>query len=259
MLKRLCLALLFCGFALPACATDYSDMWWLPAESGWGVNFTQNEGVIFMTFFIYGPGNQPTWYVAIAYRDANGNFAGNLYSTVGSYFGAPWNPAEHPAATLAGSASFVPTSPYQGTLTYSLTGGPTVTKSIERQTLTTIALNGNYSGGQAGAYTGCTNSGDNFAYKDYYDLQVAQANGNVTFTFNYSGGLSCTLSGTLTQNGQLYRMNNATYVCSDGLNTNASMSEIKATSLGIEGRFAAPSVALGCREDASFSAVFLSP
>src|SRR5437868_12294967 len=38
---------------------------------------------------------------------SNGNFAGDLYSTVGSYFGAPWNPAEHPTATLVGSASFV--------------------------------------------------------------------------------------------------------------------------------------------------------
>ena len=257
MLKRFCLALLFCAFTLPAYAIDYSDMWWLPAESGWGVNFTQNEGVIFMTFFIYGPDHQPTWYVAIAYRDANGNFAGDLYSTVGSYFGAPWNPAEHPTATLVGSASFVPTSPYQGTLTYNLIGGPTVTKSIKRQTLTTIALNGDYSGGQAGAYTGCTDSGNNFAYKDYYDLHVTQASGSVTLTFNYSGGLSCTLSGVLTQNGQLYSVNNASYACSDGLSTNASLSEVKATSLGIEGRFAAPSVALGCREDATFSGAML--
>src|SRR2546430_2792124 len=152
MLKRFCLALLFCAFALPAYAIDYSIMWWLPAESGWGVSFTQNEGVIFMTFFIYGPDNKPTWYVAVAYRDANGNFAGNLYSTVGSYFGAPWNPAEHPTATLAGNASFVPSSPYQGTPTYSLIGGPTVTKSIQRPTLTAIALHGDYHGRPAGAW-----------------------------------------------------------------------------------------------------------
>src|SRR5205814_1086009 len=148
MLKRFCLALLFCAFTLPAYAIDYSDMWWLPAESGWGVNFTQNEGVIFMTFFIYGPDHQPTWYVAIAYQD-------------------------------------------------------------------------------------------------YYDLHVTQASGSVSLTFNYSGGLSCTLSGVLTQSGQLYSVNNASYACSDGLSTNASLSEVKATSLGIEGRFAAPSVALG--------------
>ena len=93
MLKRLCVFLLVAGLTLPAFATDYSDMWYLPAEGGWGVNFTQNENVIFMTFFLYGPDGKPIWYVAIAYQDANGNYSGSLYSTVGTYFGAPWNPA----------------------------------------------------------------------------------------------------------------------------------------------------------------------
>jgi hypothetical protein len=260
MLKRLCLALLFAGFTLPAWATDYSDMWWIPAESGWGVNFTQNENVIFMTFFIYGPGNQPTWYVAITAQDANGNFTGSLYSTVGTYFGAPWNPADHPAATLAGTASFVPVNPYQGTLTYTLIGGPSVTKSIVRETLVTIVLTGNYTGGQAGAYSGCTSAGDNFLYKDNFDLQLTQlTDGNVTLTFNYTSGMSCTLSGALVQNGQLYSVASASYQCDSGLNTSAILSEIKRTAQGIEGRFAAPSVGLGCREDAGFSGVSLSP
>ena len=40
----------------------------------------------------------------------------------------------------------------------------------------------------------------------------------------------------------------------DGTNTTSSMSEIKLTSQGIEGRFTSPSVN-GCREDATFSAV----
>ena len=60
------------------------------------------------------------------------------------------------------------------------------------------------------------------------------------------------MSGTLVQYGQLYTVPTTTYVCSDGLNTNAAMSEIKATSLGLEGRFAAPDVGGGCREDATF-------
>jgi len=253
MVKRLCLALLFALSASSALATDYSDMWYLPAESGWGVNFTQNEDVLFMTFFIYGTDNKPTWYVAIAYRDANGNFSGSLYSTVGTYFGAPWGSY---TPTLAGTASFVPTSAYQGTLTYSLSGGPTVVKSIVRQTLTTVDLSGNYTGGQSGAYSGCTSASDNYVYKDTFDLTAAQTSGNVTLTFAYSS-FTCTLSGALVQNGQLYSVPSASYQCDDGLNTSASMSEIKKTSLGIEGRFAAPSVGLGCREDATFSAVNL--
>ena len=258
MLKRLCLALLLATLSLPALATDYSDMWYLPAESGWGVNFTQNANVIFMTFFLYDASGQPTWYVAIAYDDGNGNFAGNMYSTTGTYFGAPWNPASF-SSTLAGTASFTPANAYQGTLTYTLVGGPTVTKSIVRETLTTVDLTGNYAGGLATGFSGCNDSGQDGLFEDTYDqLQVTQSNGAVSLVFSFNGlGESCTFSGALVQNGQIYTVPSGTYTCQDGLSTSASLSEIKRTSLGIEGRYAAPSVGGGCREDASFSAVNL--
>jgi hypothetical protein len=252
-----CLAVVLSSFfllfvPLRALAIDYSDIWFLPAESGWGVNLIQNEDVIFATFFVYGPNNQPTWFVAVMNRDGNGNFTGNLYTTVGSYYGGPWNPAAN-SETLAGTASFVPSDPYSGTLSYSLTSGPTVVKPIQRQTLRTIVLGGTYSGGQVGAYSGSSCSLGN--YVDHFDVQVTQpGDGTATFMFAYEdSGLSCTLSGTLQQKGMLYSIPNASYSCSDGLNTSASLTQIKATSLGIEGILAAPSVAGGCREDATFS------
>jgi hypothetical protein len=193
--------------------------------------------------------------------DANGNFAGGLYATVGTYFGKPWNPADHPPATLVGTASFVPTSAYQGTLTYSLTGGPTVTKTIQRQVLTTIDLRGNYIGGIGGGYSNaggtCPAAG---GYTDTYTMQVSQpGDGTASFQFSFSSGnpASCTLSGTLVQYGQLYSIPNASYQCSDGLNTTASMNEIKATAQGIEGTYSAPSVGSNCSEAATFSAVLL--
>jgi hypothetical protein len=257
MLKRLLpAALTFVLLVMPlhAAATDYTDIWYLPSESGWGVNLVQSDDFIFATFFVYGPGNAPTWYTAQMYSDANGNFAGNLYSTVGTYFAVPWDPASL-VTTLAGTASFVPSSPYQGTLTYSLTRGPTVTKVIERQTLTTIALGGNYTGGQAGTYSGgsCGTPG---GYKENFNLQVLQpGNGSATFQFSYATGLACTLSGAITQYGQLYSIPSATYQCSNGLNTTASVGEIQATAQGIAGTYAAPAAAGGCSENAVFAAV----
>src|SRR5208283_3484432 len=95
----------------------------------------------------------PTWYTAVIDSDGNGNFAGNLYAYVGTYFASPWDPSKF-VETLVVTASFVPASPYQGTLTYSFTTGTTVTKLIQRQTLTAITLAGNYVGGQSGAYSG---------------------------------------------------------------------------------------------------------
>jgi len=260
-LLRAALAFALLFMPLYAAAADYTDIWFLPSESGWGVNLVQADNVIFATFFVYGPtkapngtSNEPTWYTAIIYADANGNFSGNLFSTVGTYFGAPWVPGNR-VDTLVGTASFVPSSDYQGTLTYSFTGGPTVVKSIQRQTLVTINLAGNYTGGRAGNYSGpgCGTPGD---YQDNFNLQVLQpGDGTGTFKFSYTGGLTCTLSGTLTQYGQLYTMPSASYQCSNGVNTVASMNGIQATAQGIEGSYAAASAAGGCSESAAFAAV----
>src|SRR5262249_36690155 len=204
MLKRFAVALLFALFAVPASPIDSPDRWYTPAESGWGANFTQNANILFVTFFIYDQNGKPTWYVAILAQDANGNFSGTLYSTVGTYFGAPWNPSAYAPAT-AGVASFAPVNAYQGTLSYTLLGGPTANKAGVRQALIPIDLTGNFTGGQAGGYSNCRNPPNNGLYKDPFDLQVTQSAGNVAMIFAYNGlGASCTFSGALVQNGQLY-------------------------------------------------------
>jgi hypothetical protein len=253
MFKRLCLALLFAA-TLPAQAADYTDIWYTPPENGWGVNFVQSDNFIFATFFIYGPDSKPTWYTGQMNADGLGHYTGGLYATTGTYFGTvPFNPAQT-AINQVGTLTFTPSAADAGMLTYNV-GAVTVTKNIQRLTLTGIALGGNYTGGQSGAYSACTSAGDNFLYKDNFDASVMQTDTGATFTFNYTSGINCTLSGNLVQSGQLYSIPSATYVCDTGLSTTASMSEIKKTSQGIEGVLSAPSVGLGCREDATFSAV----
>jgi len=238
-------------------ATDYSDIWWNPAESGWGINLVQNASVIFATFFIYAEGGTPTWYVAVLYDDGTGRFSGDVAAAKGTFFNAPWEPG-NASAGVVGTAFFIPsrTTTYQATLSYEVKNVGSATKAIERQTLVSIPLGGTFSGGQSGTYTGCTNTGNNYTYIDRYDLQISHgAAGDATFQFAFVSGLTCAMSGTLEQHGQQYIIPSATYACSDGLNTTAAMSEIRRTSLGIEGRFTAPSVGGGCKESASFSAV----
>lgn len=256
------MTVLLLATALRAGAADYTDIWFNPSEQstaggGWGVNIVQSDAFLFLTFFIYDPDNRPTWYVAGLSRDASGNFNGPLYATTGTYFAAPWNPADGAGSAQVGTASFQPTGSYTANLTYALNAGPMVVKAIQRQSLTSIPLGGSYSGTQAGSYSNCANS---FAYSDRFRLGVTHLTGStMTFSFNYSdSGLSCTLSGAFEQHGQLYRIPTATYQCSDGLSTTAAVSEIKATNFGIEASFNAPNNA-GCREDATFSAVFLPP
>ncbi len=261
-MRRLIFAVLLLAAAFGARATDYTDIWFNPTEQstaggGWGINVVQSDAFAFLTFFIYGPDNKPTWYVAAVTQDANGNFNGPLYATTGTYYSAPWNPADGAGSAQVGTASFQPTSAYTANLSYALTGGPTIVKSIQRQALTSIPLGGSYSGTQAGSYSNCATP----AYTDRFNLGVAQViGGAMTFTFNYSdSGMTCILSGAFEQLGQLYRIPNATYSCSTGLSTTAAVSEIKATTFGIEASFSAPNVGGGCREDATFSAVFLPP
>ena len=265
MLKRLLFAILWCVAAGRAAAVDYTDIWYIPAESGWGVNVVEAQAtpfpVMFLTFFIYGPDGKPTWYVATVTQDATGKFNGPLFSTTGTSFALPWVPGQF-LGTQVGTASFQPTGPSTANLVYTVSSGPilaSVAKAIQRQTLTVIPMGGIYSGGQSGAYSGCTMSTTNASYRDFFDLQITHVSngttvGTLTLSFAYQN-FSCAFSGTYQQNGQLYSVPSATYQCSDGLNTTASMSEIKVTAQGVEGRFSAPSVGGNCREDARFSAV----
>jgi hypothetical protein len=236
---------------LPALATDYSDIWWTPGEGGWGMNIAQSDNFIFATFFVYDVNKMPTWYAGNLSKDGNGNFTGGLYATTGPYLGTvPYDSSQYHASQV-GVATFSPQSADTALLTYNV-GAVNVVKNMQRLTLTSIALGGEYNGAQNGAYSG---SGCNLgSYTDYFDLQLTHlADNSATFVFSFLSGLTCTLSGTLQQAGLLYNMSNASYSCSDGLNTTATLSQIKATSLGIEGILAAPSVGGGCREDATFS------
>jgi hypothetical protein len=257
----LCVALFFTG-VLPhaALATDFTDAWFAPQESGWGVNVVQSDGFLFVTFFIYGADSKPTWYTAQLTWDGT-RYSGGLYATQGTFWANAWNPADHPPAQQVGTASFQPDAgnAYQATLAYAVNGGASVTKTIVRTTLTQIALGGNYLGAQAGSYSGCSASANNGAYADKYGLSVTQsASGTATLTFVYDGGATCTLSGTLRQYGQLYDMPNASYQCSGKLTftSTATVYEMKATAQGLEGRLVA-NLPSGCQENANFSGVLL--
>ena len=235
-------------------ATDYTDLWWNPAEAGWGVNFVQSQGFIFATFFIYGPSNEQTWYTGELAVGANGEFAGPLYDNSGSYFGAPWSPTARSLREV-GTVKFVPTSASAGTLTYSV-DGVAVSKPMQRQSMKPVVLTGTYIGGVAVSVSGCTNPTNNYRSRRNFNLNVFNASATRQFTFDLDlqDGSACRMAGTYEQTGQLMRAPAATYACSDGLSATASLSEVRATSFGIEGRWTATTGA-GCVETGEFSAV----
>lgn len=231
-------------------AIDYTDLWWNPAEPGWGVNFVQAENFIFATFFVYDAANKPTWYTGQMSRDANGIWKGPLYQSTGSYFGAPYN------ATLrdidqVGSVTFITSSESTGSLAYNV-DAVTVAKAVERQTLQMINIAGTYTGALITDTYNCDDGSPVRTLKRFVDASASQAVGGPSqLSFSFAGGGTCSFNGNATQAGQLFRMDNATYTCGTGP---AIVYELKATGQGLEGRWRAP-VAGGCTEFGVFAAV----
>ena len=272
---RTLVAIVVAAFAvalpLPARAVDYTDIWWAPCapgpncdivtghENGWGVNFVQNEDVVFATFYVYDANKQPIWVSSPMFVYCRWQLQRRSQFVDRLVFRRPLDRLFGDQSRIGDVYADVRKHGDTHLQRQQRSGIPNsvVTKNIDRSTFRTIVLGGSYNGGQAGAYSGCSTSASNGPYIDRYDLTVSHdtIGGVVTLSFKFIGGLSCVFSGALQQSGQLYSVPSASYVCSDGLNTNASLSEVKATSLGIEGRFSAPNVGGGCREDASFSAV----
>ena len=113
-----------------AAATNYQDLWWNSAESGWGVNFAHQGNTIFATLFTYGADNRDMWLTGTIVRQSDGSFLGNLFRTTGPVFNTvPWTAI---SVETVGTMRARFTTGATGTLTYTL-NGTEVTKAIERQ------------------------------------------------------------------------------------------------------------------------------
>jgi hypothetical protein len=263
MLKRLLLAAL-CFVACNAHALEYTDVYYDPAESGWGLFLVQSDTVQFVAFFIYGADGKPTWYTAQLTDDGTGQYTGSMYATTGSPFGSAWNPGQL-TVTPAGTATFHPLDRYHATLTYTVNGVATVVRPIQRQTLTSYPMAGRYSGSMAGSISGCTNGNDDPAFRARYVLDVAQdgdTSAALTFTFvdQAHNGIVCTATGPLAHFGRLYQMPGAMLVCSgpgqDAKPHSATIESLHPTGQGLEGRFSATAtLGGGCSASLHFAGV----
>ena len=242
-----CLALALASASSNA-ATDYTDLWWTPTESGWGVNFVQADNFVFATFFIYGTTNQPTWYTGQMTVDANGIWSGPLFVTNGTFFGATWNPAQS-AIRQVGIATFAPSSDASGSLTYNVDGVP-VAKQVIRQTLKTIPVGGTYAGSVFTSVTRCANPAQNGNTSRFATIGVTQtvAN-NITLNFSILNAGTCSFNGNAFQYGQIYQLQGANYSCGTAP---ALVTGLKATAQGIEGEWQGP-IGGGCVEAGSFT------
>ncbi len=102
-------------------ATNYQDLWWNPAESGWGINLTQQDNTIFAAWFTYRPDGAPLWLTVTA-TPQGGSYAGTLFQSSGPAFSSvPFNPA-NVVKTPVGTASFTFANGNSATFAYTAFG-----------------------------------------------------------------------------------------------------------------------------------------
>ena len=120
---------------------------------------------------------------------------------------------------------------------------------------------GNYSGSTAGAITGCNDgTGNDPAARGRYNLAVTQVADDsismtITFVDTANAGIVCTLNGSLTHYGRLYKVADGLFKCSDDNASRPSVIDsLHPTGQGIEFRLTSD-LGGGCKLNARFAAV----
>ncbi len=114
-------------------AVNYTDLWWNPAESGWGMSITQGPtNELFAVWFVYDAAGNPTWFTLQPGKwDSLRGYSGPIYRTTGPAFNIGFDPARVQAVQV-GTGTFFFTDAMHGNFAYTISG-QTGSKAIERQ------------------------------------------------------------------------------------------------------------------------------
>jgi hypothetical protein len=215
--------------------TNNADLWWNPAESGWGIQFVQQANVIFATMFVYDSAKAPVWYTATLENVGGFVYTGTLYLTNGAWFGGVFNPATV-SSRAVGAMTFDVPYVESGTLTYSV-DGVQVIKAITRQTLRLENFSGNYVGALESLAGGCANPANNGQGETFLLIAVRQTGANFSATTTaINSGASCVYSGTYSQAGHMGTVVGS-YSCNNGDSGNITFFEMEVSRGGFTSRF----------------------
>ncbi len=219
---------------------DYTDIWWNPATSGWGVNMVQSREFIFATFFVYDGDGNPFWYtVEMNYKD--NAFTGEIIKTQSAPTENIWTPARV-QRTVVGNATFTPDSVTTGTITLMFTDGQTLTKQVERQTLkaptTQVEDSAVYQATIKTKYEEDLRGNDHVWYTTHTSpMSFTKSGNNGTLTFTNDSGVSCKITGPLKVRGRNYEIDDdfGRYTCDNGYNVRAELNLQFTSSGGMTG------------------------
>jgi hypothetical protein len=116
---------------------NYTDLWWNPAEAGWGVNLNHQGETLFATWFTYDSDGAGMWLVVPEAVGSGSRMSGAIYRATGvplpQIDGAP--AADFPLPSV-GTGTFDFIDAGRLTFTYTL-GGVTQVKTLQRQPIST--------------------------------------------------------------------------------------------------------------------------
>ena len=109
---------------------NYTDIWWNPSESGWGMAVTQQASTMFLAWYVYDGSAKPMWYVATCAVSGT-SCSGDLLRTTGPAFGATFDASQVHAFT-AGTISINFSDPNNAAISYTV-NGVSASKTVTRQ------------------------------------------------------------------------------------------------------------------------------
>src|SRR5258708_5956235 len=85
---------------------NFTDLWWDPSESGWGINLIQHpNNIIFAVWYTYGADHKMYWlHMSSGRWTSAGTYTGELYETSGPPANGPFDP-NRVQRTVVGSAT----------------------------------------------------------------------------------------------------------------------------------------------------------
>jgi len=243
--RRFLAALLFslCGatcLAATPFSVDVSDLWFNPAESGWGINLAQQGDMVFATLFVYGRDGRPHWYSASSMKGTRGSGRDVSFSGVLAESFGPTQPGGFIASEVVrrevGSITFQTRGDNRADLTYSV-DGVTVTKQVERLTMKATDASGEYTSDMV---LGCF---DAYNINAPAALRILQSGTSFSMEASASGS-SCTYTGTPQWRGRIMGVN-GTFSCRNGWQGTFEISDMNVTYQGFVARLAQSGMSSG--------------
>jgi N-acetylmuramoyl-L-alanine amidase len=107
---------------------DFTDIWWNPSESGWGVSMTHQHSNIFIAWYTYDEAGRAKWLVSSGCKltgaTITASCTGDLYSVTGGLpLTVPWV-AGRTVAKLEGSITLQFSDASNALMTYTIGGKP---------------------------------------------------------------------------------------------------------------------------------------